>query len=218
MLDPATREYWIIDWLKRHGPAEWHGYVERHHWDGENTAPLEWIVSQPDCDAATALTIFWMAEPDYYLDGEHDHDPVAQLLLAIAARWQGEGFPRQRFAFDDGFPEILERINAGPHKLPASSAEPIDGEENFTWFNALPAEIDIAWHRANGRAPPAHLLATQAAPRSVAERPGRIGREDAARVWAALGPSSAFRPVGTPSPAAPSGVFGRLRRWLDPNA
>lgn len=219
MLDTNKREYWIIDWLSRQGPAEWHGYVERHQWDGESTAPLKWIVAQPDCDAATALTIFWMAEPDYYLDGEHDDNPEAQLLLAIAARWQGEGFPRRRFAFDEGCPEVLGRISAGPHKVPASMAEPVEGDEDFTWFDSVPAEIDIAWHHANGREPPAYLLATQAAPRPIAERPGRIGSEDAASLWAALGPNSAFPPLGAPSPPpAPKGAFGRLRRWLSPGA
>lgn len=217
MPDETTREYWIIDWLKRHGPAEWHGYVERHDWNGESHAPLEWIVAQAECDAATAATIFWLAEPDYYLDGRNDDHPLAKLLLAVAARWENEGFEHRRFSWDEGFPELVETINAGPHKVPPSLAEPIEGDEDFTWFTELPREIDIAWHRANGREPPEYLLAPADPPRSVAARPGSFSRDEAAALWAQLGPTSAFAPRPLP-PTPPEGVIGRLRRWLSPRA
>jgi hypothetical protein len=195
MLTEKDREHWIIDWLERNGPAEWHGYVERHQWDGGSTAPLDWIVAHPQCDAGTAATIFWMSEPDYYLDGRHDDHPIAQLDLAIARRWSEGGFPSGRFASDEGHLELIEAINAGPHKVPHSLADPVEGSEQFTWFEELPKEIDLAWHRANGREPPEHLLEPERPASTIEQRPGKLSSEEARLAWAELGPSSAFSPM-----------------------
>lgn len=210
MLTKNDRSYWIIDWLSRHGPPEWHAYIERHAWDGASTEPLKWIINQPLCDAATAATIFWMSEPTYYLDGTHDDHEIAQLDLAIIRRWTDEGFPTGRFAFDEGFPEHVERINAGPHTVPASIAEPIRGTDVFPWFHYLPAEIDIAWHRANGREPPEHLLAAPKEPSSyVQQPPGKLTREECKRIWAALGPTSVF--ASMPATEKAKGMTARDR-------
>lgn len=195
MLTRENRAYWIIEWLKRQGTAEWHGYVERHQWDGGTTAPLDWIVAQPDCDAGTAATIFWMGEPDYYLDGANDDHEVARLILEIARRWGGEGFSQGRFASDEGSHALIERINAGPHSVPPSLADPVEGHEPFPLLDDLPAEIDIAWHRANGREPPAHLLQPKASPLVAVQRRGKMSAEEVSRVWARLGPTSAFSAI-----------------------
>ena len=195
MLTAKDRDFWIIDWLERHGPAEWHGDVERHRWGDGSTAPLEWIVAHPLCDAGTAATIFWMSEPEYYLDGQHDDDPIAQLDLAIARRWAQSGFPSGRFSSDEGSTDLLEAINAGPHVIPPSLADPVEGNEQFTWFEELPKEIDVAWHRANGRDPPEHLLEPERPSSTVEQRPGKLSADEAASAWAQLGPSNAFPPV-----------------------
>jgi hypothetical protein len=236
MPDEKDRDFWIINWLERHGPAEWHGYVERHQWDGCSTAPLDWIVAHPQCDAGTAATIFWMSEPDYYLDGQHDDHPIAQLDLAIAGRWAAGGFLRGRFASAEGSVELVEKINAGPHTVPDSLADPVEGSEQFTWFDELPKEIDIAWHRANGRDVPGHLLEAERAPSAIVERPGKLSVDEAKGAWAQVGPSSAFPPIplsaeidgatarsrivrsdrslaATRGPKS-AGLWARLSRWL----
>lgn len=67
----------MIAWLDRQLPDVWHEVATHLNWD--NAVPvLDWIVSQPRCDRATAALILWRANPLY-----------AMRLLATCT-WRGE--------------------------------------------------------------------------------------------------------------------------------
>lgn len=54
------------NWLMKASPNERHVAAQHWNWDyGE--APMIWICSQSDTDIATAITIFFLFEPSYYL-------------------------------------------------------------------------------------------------------------------------------------------------------
>lgn len=83
--DPAVR---YVAWLREGGPERWHQAATRWNWDN-GMAPLRWIVSQPECQAATALEIFYNGEPDVIdrIDKEE-----AALLNQIRQRWAAGTF------------------------------------------------------------------------------------------------------------------------------
>ncbi|SEI80279.1 protein of unknown function [Sphingobium sp. AP50] len=83
------------DWLKQGDPDRWHDAALQWNWD-QGTIPLHWIVSRPDCDAATALAIFYLGEP---FDQPDDSDDGA-LLDFIRKRWEGIGYPSHGIRFD----------------------------------------------------------------------------------------------------------------------
>jgi hypothetical protein len=231
-LDASNRRYWIIEWLSRQGPPEWHGYSEKHNWDG-SCAELHWIIQQPECDRATAANIFWLSEPTYYLDGEHDHDPVAQMDLEIVERWSSGFYTTSRFAFggdymDEHRPDMMMTIGSGGHEIPASLGEPIEGGEPFPLFHELPVEIDVNWHNATGKEPSRGFLernglswdgskivgtapAFQPA-RQVVERPGKLTGSQLSQINEALPPSSFYSAASAPGDLSRDEVSARMRR------
>ncbi len=56
----------MISWLQQRSPDAWHVVAGKLNWDCSHDV-LEWIVSQPQCDLATAALLFWMGEPDGWL-------------------------------------------------------------------------------------------------------------------------------------------------------
>lgn len=95
-----------IAWLESTGPEDWHRVALDFNWD-EPLYLLDWIVRQPDCDVATALTIFWRGEPECWLveDGEDDEEPngfsyLNRKICAFIAKRVGEGgYTRSEIAF-----------------------------------------------------------------------------------------------------------------------
>jgi hypothetical protein len=90
---------WLAAWLRSASPDGWHAMADGWNWDN-GIEPLAWIARQPDCDKATALTIYWRTEPHYY--AQYDWLPpggqkatwdelVAATAVQIAARWS-DGF------------------------------------------------------------------------------------------------------------------------------
>jgi hypothetical protein len=102
-LGPALT---VDDKLKAMGPDGWHRIALYANWDFTEDAVWQWMVSQPDCDRATALEIFWKASPDYYLQyrdrsavpaGERAH---YDLIISIRDRWVAGGYKRSELAAD----------------------------------------------------------------------------------------------------------------------
>ena len=54
-----------IQYLSAMSPDDWHRVADVHNWD-DPLDVLYWIVSQPNCDKATARLIFWKGEPTGY--------------------------------------------------------------------------------------------------------------------------------------------------------
>lgn len=122
-------------WLADAGPDEWHQVADQWNWD-QGSDPLRWIAEQPDCDAATALVIFWRASPDYFwsgpstkeewvASGEYFNADDYDMIRAILERFRGVGYSRQELAYDpleDGFASRSDVENSKKH--PALTIEP----------------------------------------------------------------------------------------------
>jgi hypothetical protein len=62
---PPVRFVAYAEWLIRATPDERHAAALNWNWD-YGIPPILYIVRQPDCDLATALEIFYLAQPSYY--------------------------------------------------------------------------------------------------------------------------------------------------------
>jgi hypothetical protein len=61
----------MIAWLQQRSPDVWHVIAGHLNWDFAGDV-IEWIVSRPQCDLATAALVFWKAQPDYWLKFPND--------------------------------------------------------------------------------------------------------------------------------------------------
>ncbi len=95
-----------IAWLERAGPDDWHRVALDFNWS-EPLYLLDWIAGQAECDAATALTIFWTGQPTAWIeeDGANAEAPNGfshlnrKLCASIANRIGAGGYVRSRIAF-----------------------------------------------------------------------------------------------------------------------
>ena len=98
-----------IEWLETADPDEWHRVVLDFNW-GEPLWLLDWIVKQPVCDLATALTVFWVGQPMAWLEESDDFNTGepdefswlnAQLCAEIAHHVAaGDFYTRSEIAFE----------------------------------------------------------------------------------------------------------------------
>lgn len=94
-----------IQCLSDMSPEDWHRVADMHNWD-EPLEPLHWIVSQPNCDKATARLVFWKGEPTAYdfedCDEEMEADSysVEPMLAYIVRRFAAGGYARAEIEFD----------------------------------------------------------------------------------------------------------------------
>lgn len=97
-------------------PDIWHIAATSWNWDYDHAVPL-WIIRQENCDIATALEVFFLAEPSYYFRWVNDRSsvPVGHKL---------EGF--------DFLVEIRERLARGFYKR---SEIAFDGERHMSIDN-----------------------------------------------------------------------------------
>jgi hypothetical protein len=159
------RNHFIIQWMAKQGPAEWHGVAERWRWQ-DGIEPLIWIIRQEYCDRATAASLFWISEPFFYMldDVNADHE-IADLEREIIFRWNSGQYKTKRFEFTHDYLEgahetwtALSRTRTGV-EIPDSLGEPISGREAYPVFiDGLPPEIDVAWYNANNACPPDWFL------------------------------------------------------------
>jgi hypothetical protein len=104
----AVRE--LLNWLSWQ-PAEpdlWHALVRNNDPDGFGDVYL-WIVSQNNCDAATAAAIFQLLNPaDLLRESVHAKRGLAigdgiEVAKTIVRRWREHSFPTSRFSFDETY-------------------------------------------------------------------------------------------------------------------
>lgn len=56
----------LMRYLKSSGLKEWNQVAV--DWNCDNgLKPLRWIIEQPECDKGTALLIYWVSDPNYFL-------------------------------------------------------------------------------------------------------------------------------------------------------
>lgn len=86
-------------------PEDWHRVALSWNWD-QGSDPLWWMIVRPGCDKATALVVFWGAQPGHYLDvadraalppGDADG---FDLTREIRTRWMDGFYTRSELAFE----------------------------------------------------------------------------------------------------------------------
>jgi hypothetical protein len=100
-------------WLRTTSdPDIWHIVATRWNWDYSH-APLLWIIRQENCDIATALEIFFLADPSYYFRWVNDRSSV----------------PAENLEMFDFLTEIRQRLARGFYKR---SEIGFDGEKQMS--------------------------------------------------------------------------------------
>ncbi len=95
----------MLAWLADKDVDVRHTIAAQLNWDSA-VPVLIWIVSQDDCDGATAISVAWMASPEYYADkllsgrAMTASDDLA-LFQLILARFQRGAYPRNELAWFD---------------------------------------------------------------------------------------------------------------------
>lgn len=170
----------LLDWLKLQPPDPdlWHDIATGLDPDGSFKV-LEWIVQQPDCDAATAAYIFHVSNA-YDLFGFPDdqaagmYAPAFRAVVTIIDRWREGSFPTARFTFEpDGRPEPLDvytdaaeraaaRFGKAPFHVPATLLQLRQGERTRSryFFNGQGSKGDylaLLARQANRQAQAAEL-------------------------------------------------------------
>jgi len=57
----------MLNWLSGKSPEQRHFVALTLNWDFAGTT-LDWLVTRPDCDLATAVELFWRAEPSEMIE------------------------------------------------------------------------------------------------------------------------------------------------------
>ena len=141
------------EWLCDRSTRDDHHVIAYYgNWDFFEPEVFQWIVSRPDCEAATALLIFWKAQPEYYLLIGRDRDAMNDsmnpnyvsdvvkrfdLTEYTRKRWVGEGYSNRNFGFEfhrdlwpNEFDELYQKFgSAVDDYLPVSMRTPIPGEQ-----------------------------------------------------------------------------------------
>jgi len=137
----------FMDWLEQSGPDEWHRWATSWNWD-HGTDLIAWVIGQEGCDRGTALSVYYLAQPDFYaefdtLDAARAQagpdDDIVDLMVAICRNWAA-GLYRD-YAFEPDFValeylaqgEAAMRALAGrvPWEVPDDlAAAPIQGVPN----------------------------------------------------------------------------------------
>ncbi len=129
----------VLAWLATTGAEDWHRSAETWNFD-DGTAPLEWIVEQPDCDAATALLIFWRCQPGEWAAmypnrsacTDPHHGAEYDLAVKIKRHWLAGRYPQKRFRYDPGaeWGVVPGEIDAKGHRdleTPVAMTFPVEG-------------------------------------------------------------------------------------------
>jgi hypothetical protein len=117
MTDKA--QDYVIDWLAAHGPEEWHRVAQTWNWDAGYRI-LNWIVDQKACDKGTALHLFWLGSPDYFLKFRNRDDVLAKsgwsvdnydFLVRVLTHWRAGRYKTALFATE----QVAETAKAYAH-------------------------------------------------------------------------------------------------------
>lgn len=127
----------MIDWLARQTPDVWHEVAPNLNWDNAERV-LEWIVTQPQCDRATAALVFWSASPLYYMHamatGEWRSDDGLRIVTTILRNWKTGFYARAELAWreDHRADYAAARASLGgsdPLAIPADLVAPLKGRK-----------------------------------------------------------------------------------------
>lgn len=151
----------LVDWLISDSTAiDRHLVMRAYNWDHGVEIPT-WIIRQPDTQLATVLTIFWLAEPSFFVNQVARNEAIPapyeaqyEMLLLIrqnvASGFYKTPWPWQRIAFapltratwDASKPEVRR---AADLLVPDGATAPIRGRtvSDLATVRALPFDPGI---------------------------------------------------------------------------
>ncbi|MBL7717372.1 MAG: DUF4274 domain-containing protein [Flavipsychrobacter sp.] len=96
-------------------PLELHFIADNYNWD-DGVELLDWIINSPLCDKATAMMLFWRAQPDYYTEyatkEEANYDGDIWMLLQRIIQNVEKGFyTHQQLEYDSRKDPAAEKID-----------------------------------------------------------------------------------------------------------
>lgn len=149
-------DYSRADFEQLSSPAELHYLLHNHNWDGDNRL-LQWLAESPRCSEATALEMFWLAQPQDYQQYALGKKPKAvcdaqifQLIQTLMARYCQGFYARTALHFDPS-PHLRQAVS-----IPASLYQPSSGETPYLYWEAdevadlFGEALTSALHRATG--------------------------------------------------------------------
>ena len=115
-------------------PEELHYLSQQHNWDN-GVKVLQWIVESPICAEATALEIFWLAQPqefqmykfDKILKNETQNE-VFQLIKTIIEHYPNNFYQKTVIQFDP------KPFYEGNYTVPDFMKEATKGEESYVYY------------------------------------------------------------------------------------
>lgn len=87
----------LLDLVKQMGPDDWHELADKWDWD-DHTPIMQWVVSQPECDRATAVIIMCLGNVQdvaRWMTSYPAREGEQWNLVWDIARRLGEGFYRK---------------------------------------------------------------------------------------------------------------------------
>lgn len=121
-------------------PEELHYLADQHNWD-DGVTILQWIADSKNCSQATALQIFWLAQPQDFQSyklteslKDDDADKTFNLVKTIYKNYQEGFYQKADIHFD---PAIhIEK----DQQVPDFMKQPTNGEETYIYLDK--SEVD----------------------------------------------------------------------------
>lgn len=121
-------------------PEELHYLADKHNWD-DGVKILQWIAESKNCSQATALQIFWLAQPQDFQTykwsenlKDNDAGQTFNLIKTIYKNYQEDFYQLADIHFDPA-------IHIGKeHQVPDFMKQPTNGEETYIYLDK--SEVD----------------------------------------------------------------------------
>jgi len=122
---------YLLEWLAARGPDEWHRVACSWNWDAGYRV-LNWIVDQSACDKGTAVQLFWLGSPDYFLQFRNRAEVQAKagwsldnwdFLVKVLTHWNAGRYKTALFATTEDIDRMAAAFghvesHADPKSLP----------------------------------------------------------------------------------------------------
>ncbi|ULT24962.1 DUF4274 domain-containing protein [Sphingobacterium sp. E70] len=133
---------------------ELHYLATGHNWDN-GVKVLKWIVESPLCSEATALTLFWLAQPQDYQQYKLDtvlkdvyHNEVFTLLKTILQNYSNSFYQHSGIRFDP------TPFCESTFPIPDWIYQKTNGEDSYIYYEADEVEdwLEVDWRNNVNRA------------------------------------------------------------------